>query len=119
MSVRWDSAYSPFYFQDKLAEGSSGCSGKQSGFKRAPFEFSGFRLAFFIFFRRILVPGFHWPAQFDGERLTMTIPGLPSGYANPAFGNAIFLYIRADPVLEPNTDATLKLLHVEIGRAHV
>src|SRR3546814_5995113 len=61
--------------------------------------------------------GFHWPAQFDGERLTMTIPGLPSGYANPAFGNAIFLYIRADPVLEPDTDATLKLLHVEMWAA--
>src|SRR3546814_13646833 len=73
---------------------------------------SDFRLAFCIFFRWILVPGFHWPAQFDGERLTMTIPGLPSGYANPAFGNAIFPYSRADPVLEPATAATLKLLQV-------
>src|SRR3546814_20869868 len=49
----------------------------------------------------------------------MTIPGLPSGYANPAFGNAIFLYIRADPVLEPDTDATLKLLHVEMWAAWI
>src|SRR3546814_14751513 len=100
----------------RISDWSAGvCS---SDLRAAP-QSSDFRLAFCIFFRWILVPGSHWPAQFDGERLTMTIPGLPSGYANPAFGNAIFLYIRADPVLEPDTDATLKLLHVEMWAAWI
>src|SRR3546814_13228939 len=56
------------------------------------------------------------PGQLDRQRLAVTVAGLARRHANPAFGDAIFLDIVADAVLEADADAPLE--H-EIGRAHV
>jgi len=68
---------------------------------------------------KVLIPGFDRAVQLDRQRLAMAVAALARLDADPAFGNAVFLDVVAHHALEPDADAALQLLRIEMGAARV
>ena len=70
-------------------------------------------------FAQVFIPCFDRSVQFDRQGLALAVNCLACLDPHPAFGNAIFLYIRAHAVLELDANAALQLLAVEKCAARV
>ena len=71
------------------------------------------------FVAEILEPGFDRAVELERQRLALAVHRLAGLDADPAFGNAVFLDIGAHPVLEPDADAALELVRIEMRAARI